>query len=70
MTSTASTLPLTFRDPAQAHALTNRLAALVAQADRPLAVMHVCGSHEQAIARYGLRSRLPPGLEVDRKSVV
>lgn len=64
MTPTASTLPLTFRDPAQAHALTNRLAALVAQAERPLAVMHVCGSHEQAIARYGLRSCLPPGLEV------
>lgn len=64
MTHTSSTLPLTFRDPALAHALTTRLADLVSKADRPLAVMHVCGSHEQAIARYGLRSRLPPGLEV------
>jgi len=56
--------PLTFRDPAQASALTDRLARLVAKADRPLAVMHVCGSHEQAIARYGLRARLPQGLDV------
>ncbi len=56
--------PLTFRDPAQASALTARLTRLVAKADRPLAVMHVCGSHEQAIARYGLRARLPAGLEV------
>lgn len=59
-----STRPLTFRDPALARALTTRLADLVSRADRPLAVMHVCGSHEQAIARYGLRSCLPEGLEV------
>jgi hydrogenase expression/formation protein HypD len=26
--------------------------------------MHVCGSHEQAIARYGLRARFPRGLRV------
>jgi hydrogenase expression/formation protein HypD len=26
--------------------------------------MHVCGSHEQAIARFGLRDALPAGLEV------
>jgi hydrogenase expression/formation protein HypD len=26
--------------------------------------MHVCGSHEQAIARYGLSSRLPAGLDL------
>lgn len=64
MIPTVSTLPLTFRDPALAHALTTRLADLVAKAERPLAVMHVCGSHEQAIARYGLRSRLPAGLEI------
>jgi hydrogenase expression/formation protein HypD len=64
MSLTPSTLPLSFRDPAQAQALTTRLAELVARSDRPLAVMHVCGSHEQAIARYGLRSRLPAGLEV------
>src|SRR5512142_2842152 len=26
--------------------------------------MHVCGSHEQAIARFGLRAALPPGLRL------
>ena len=26
--------------------------------------MHVCGSHEQAIARFGLRQVFPPALEV------
>jgi len=29
-----------------------------------MAVMHVCGSHEQAMARYGLRARFPPELAV------
>ncbi|MCC6621508.1 MAG: hydrogenase formation protein HypD [Deltaproteobacteria bacterium] len=31
---------------------------------RPMTVMHVCGSHEQAIARYGLRASFPPELQV------
>ncbi|RLG72991.1 MAG: hydrogenase formation protein HypD, partial [Methanobacteriota archaeon] len=26
--------------------------------------MHVCGTHEQEIARHGLRSLLPPGVRV------
>lgn len=57
-------MTLTFRDPDQARALTERLHRLVDQAGRPLTVMHVCGSHEQAIARYGLRARLPAALQV------
>ena len=57
-------MTLAFRDHDQARRLTERLAELVRRAGRPLAVMHVCGSHEQAIARYGLRARLPAGLEV------
>ena len=28
----------------------------------PVSVMHVCGSHEQAIARFGLRAAFPPAL--------
>lgn len=55
---------LKFRDPATARALATRLARVVDEVGRPLAVMHVCGSHEQAIARFGLRSVLPKGLEV------
>lgn len=59
---------LRFRDPVRAHALADALGHLVRRAarpaERPVAVMHVCGSHEQAIARYGLRATFPPGLDV------
>jgi hydrogenase expression/formation protein HypD len=34
----------------------------VAALGRRVSVMHVCGSHEQAIARFGLRAVLPPDL--------
>ena len=30
----------------------------------PVSVMHVCGSHEQAIAKFGLRASFPRGLDV------
>ncbi len=55
---------LRFRDPARARALAGRLGELVASAGRTISVMHVCGSHEQAIARYGLRASFPAGLDV------
>ena len=56
---------LKFRDPAQAAALAGRLGGLVGEIGRaPISVMHVCGSHEQAIARFGLRAVFPRGLEV------
>src|ERR1043165_4542230 len=31
---------------------------------RAVSVMHVCGSHEQAIAKFGLRSAFPKALDV------
>ncbi len=56
---------LQFRDPEKGRALTRRLEGLVRGRETdPVQVMHVCGSHEQAIARFGLRSALPPGLRV------
>lgn len=55
---------LEFRDPAQGRALLARLGRAVAGAGRRISVMHVCGSHEQALARYGLRASLPSGLRV------
>ncbi len=55
---------LKFREPARARALADALGHLVARAGRRIAVMHVCGSHEQAIARFGLRAALPPRLDV------
>jgi len=56
---------LQFRDPARAAAMAARLELLVREIGRdPVSVMHVCGSHEQAIARFGLRAILPRALEV------
>jgi hydrogenase expression/formation protein HypD len=56
---------LKFRDPARARALADALAREVAAIGRaPISVMHVCGSHEQSIARFGLRSAFPKDLQV------
>ncbi|MBK6462714.1 MAG: hydrogenase formation protein HypD [Myxococcales bacterium] len=55
---------LEFRDVARGRALQARLERAMARATREVTVMHVCGSHEQAIARYGLRARFPAGLRV------
>jgi hydrogenase expression/formation protein HypD len=57
---------LQFRDPARARALLAAIARLTAHraGGEPLSIMHVCGSHEQAIARFGLRAVLPPTLQV------
>jgi len=57
--------PLEFRDPARGRALVEAIARAVAgREDDPVSIMHVCGSHEQAIARFGLRSVLPRGLRI------
>ena len=43
----------------------NEIAAqLKKEADRPLSFMHICGTHEAAIARSGLRSLLPENLKI------
>lgn len=56
---------LKFRDPARARGLRDALDRLVAQADHaPVTIMHVCGSHEQAIAKFGLRAVFPEALRV------
>ncbi len=56
---------LKFRDPERARALGDALTRLTHQIGRsPISVMHVCGSHEQAIARFGLRSAFPKDLHV------
>lgn len=54
-----------FRDPELARRLADRIRALTAGIGRsPVSVMHVCGSHEQAIARWGLRASFPKDLNV------
>src|SRR5512132_459853 len=56
---------LKFRDPERARSLTDALTHVVAEIGRsPVSIMLVCGSHEQAIARFGLRATLPRTLNV------
>lgn len=57
---------LRFRDPDRARALSATLAdhARALHRAEPVSVMHVCGSHEQAIAKFGLRASFPPELDV------
>jgi hydrogenase expression/formation protein HypD len=56
---------LKFRDPIRARALSESLARTLREIGRhPVSIMHVCGSHEQAIARFGLRATLPRALNV------
>jgi hydrogenase expression/formation protein HypD len=56
---------LKFRDQAKAKELAAGLESCLRAIGREsVSVMHVCGSHEQAIARFGLRAVLPKGLRV------
>jgi hydrogenase expression/formation protein HypD len=56
---------LKFRDPVRARALAEALEREVKAVGRaPVQVMHVCGTHEQAIARFGLRAAFPRNLQV------
>jgi hydrogenase expression/formation protein HypD len=56
---------LKFRDPIQARGLAHALERLCAEIGRErVSVMHVCGSHEQSIAKFGLRTMLPRRLNV------
>jgi hydrogenase expression/formation protein HypD len=56
---------LRFRDPERARALAAALDRVCRQIGRaPISVMHVCGSHEQSIAKFGLRTMLPRALDV------
>lgn len=55
---------LKFRDPHRASALAASIEQVMRDIGRRVTVMHVCGSHEQAIAKFGLRAVLPPSLDV------
>jgi len=56
---------LKFRDPAKARALAHALERVSGEVGHtPVSVMHVCGSHEQSIAKFGLRAILPRSLNV------
>lgn len=51
-----------FHDRDLASALAERLSRTAVH--RPLTLMHVCGTHEHAIARAGIRSLLPDGVRL------
>jgi hydrogenase expression/formation protein HypD len=54
-----------FRNPELAKKLADTIARLTDEIGRsPVSVMHVCGSHEQAIAKFGLRASFPKNLNV------
>jgi hydrogenase expression/formation protein HypD len=56
---------LKFRDPQRGRRLVEALDRRLQEIPhRPVSVMHVCGSHEQAIARFGLRAAFPRDLSV------
>jgi hydrogenase expression/formation protein HypD len=56
---------LEFRDPEKARAIADTLEELGEQLDDPPAtIMHVCGSHEQSIAKFGIRSMLPDSVRL------
>jgi len=56
---------LKFRDPVKARGLIRALETVSREVPHdPVSIMHVCGSHEQSIAKYGLRSVLPRSLNV------
>jgi len=65
MTRERDLAELRFRDPVRGRALEDALVRQARALGRsPVSVMHVCGSHEQAIAKFGLRAAFPPELDV------
>ncbi len=56
---------LKFRDPGRGRALVGAMERVTKEIGRsPIALMHVCGSHEQAIARFGLRAAFPREIDL------
>ncbi len=55
---------LKFRDPEAAQELAADIETQMERIGEPLEIMHVCGSHEQVIAKFGLRSMLPDELSI------
>ncbi len=53
-----------YRDSHLAQGLLKRIAERAAGIGRPVTFMEVCGSHTQAIGRYGIRGLLPPGIRL------
>ena len=59
---TDSDAPGDFRDPSLARAIAREIRDV--RLDRPIVLMHVCGTHEHTIARGSLRALLPDGVRL------
>jgi hydrogenase expression/formation protein HypD len=53
-----------YRDHQTALKLSRRITELVSQHGKEIKIMHVCGTHEASITRFGVRSLLPENLKV------
>ncbi len=53
-----------YRNQQTARTLSRKIAGLVAQHGQEIKIMHVCGTHEASITRFGVRSLLPEQLKV------
>jgi hydrogenase expression/formation protein HypD len=52
------------RDPEFTRKISKQIHKIAKDLNRSIKMMHVCGTHEHVIAEFGLRSLLPPSIEV------
>jgi hydrogenase expression/formation protein HypD len=53
-----------YRDPQLAKALLEKIGRLALSLNKPITIMEVCGSHTQAIGRYGIRRLMPENIRL------
>lgn len=53
-----------YRDPKLAKAILEKITALAAGINKTVTIMEVCGSHTQAIGRYGIRKLMPDNVRL------
>ncbi len=56
--------PDIYKDPTLVARLKQRIAELAQEFKEPVKIMHICGTHEHEMGRYGLRDLLPDNVEV------
>jgi hydrogenase expression/formation protein HypD len=56
--------PQVYKDPTLVSALQTRIAELAVKLEHPVKLMHICGTHEHEMSRYGLRDLLPDTLKI------
>ena len=44
--------------------ITKAITRIIAELNKPIKIMHVCGTHEHTISKFGLRTLLPKELEI------